>query len=224
MTLGETNSLNPFLAKTTKISCKREALRIVLEMPIPVLIKSTVHQTFVRGENYAKSAQTLLYWPVMKFLFATIYILIWIISANAAEICSRTATINFQEVLIDRSSIRKGEGLKHYLERVPKAQMYLEDYQRGTQTKWQNAVLGTSGIALILGGMVTNDDNKNKNSFLISGLIVSAINFFITRTLSEANESNLIRAIEEYNKNSSPKIHLNTSRVNQIKLSKSWYF
>ena len=45
----------------------------------------------------------------------TLLILSLISSAWGAETCSRVASINYQEVLIDVSSNNRGEGLRYYL-------------------------------------------------------------------------------------------------------------
>ncbi len=170
----------------------------------------------------------------MKFLFI-FNCLIHILncqSISAAETCSRIAIINFQEVLVDTSSTQKGESLKYHLEKDPKAKMYLEAYQKGIQTKWQSAALGTAGTSLMLGSLITHNKEKQK-TFLIGGAILIAINFFVTKTLENTNENNLIKAIEEYNKKNLPKIYLNSSNDDlsskalaniSIRLDKSWSF
>ena len=53
----------------------------------------------------------------------------WIISPGYAitdEPCSRSARINYQDVLVDTSSTRKGEGIKFYLEKDPIARTEVE--------------------------------------------------------------------------------------------------
>lgn len=125
----------------------------------------------------------------------------------AAETCSRVATINYQKVLIDTNSTQKGEGLKHHLEKDKRAKYFLEEYQKGTEIKWQNAILGPIGSGAILAGFLNNDESTKKN-LLISGAVLIAVNFFVARTMESANESNLYRAVEEYNKRNLPKIFL----------------
>lgn len=154
------------------------------------------------------------------------------LSLGAAEICSRMAIINFQEVLIDTSSTEKGEGLRHYLEKDPQAKRYFNIYQKGTKTKWHSAVWGTAGTTFLLAGLISSD-RENRKTLLISGAILTTINFFVTRTLEHANESYLIKAIKEYNKRNFPKIYLNAERGDStaktfanisIGLDQSWSF
>ena len=70
----------------------------------------------------------------------------------AANTCSRTATINGQEFLVDTNYSERGEGLRFYLEKDPEAKLFLDKYQKGTKMKWQNAALGTLGTILIIAG------------------------------------------------------------------------
>ncbi len=127
---------------------------------------------------------------------------------NATETCSRIATINFQEVLVDPNSSQKGEGLRYFLEKDPESKNYLDLYQKGTEINWQNALLGTLGTGLILSSTMVND-SQNKKVLLISGATFVLLNFLISRTLEVQNELNLEKAIEEYNKRNLPKIDFN---------------
>ena len=108
----------------------------------------------------------------------------------AKETCSRVALINFQEILVDTSANEKGEGLRFYLEKDPIAKSYLDRYQSGTGIKWQNAVLGTLGSLLILGGFLTSD-KKREQTFLVSGATIIGVNFLVAKTLDHVNEENL---------------------------------
>lgn len=121
--------------------------------------------------------------------------------------CSRTAIINGQEVLVDGSSTQKGEGLRFYLQKDPIARSYLQKYQNGTDINILNATLGSLGSALIITRVVGNASPTNSRKLLISGLSLLAINFLVARTLQANNESNLLRAVEEYNQRNSPVIH-----------------
>ena len=49
----------------------------------------------------------------MKILLTGI-LLILSYSAHSTDTCSRIATINYQDILIDTSSTKKGEGLRYY--------------------------------------------------------------------------------------------------------------
>lgn len=151
--------------------------------------------------------------------------------AFGAEACSRIAIINYQEILVDTNSTQKGEGLRFYLEKDEKAQEYLNEYQKGTQIKWQNSVLGSVGTGLVLASFLSNSSGKNKESLLVGGATLIAINFLVAKTLEATNEKNLINAIEEYNKRNLPKIYFspttssgrNPSGV-EVGLNKSWNF
>ena len=150
---------------------------------------------------------------------------------KAVETCSRVAIINFQEILVDTNSTEKGEGLRYYLDKDPQAKMYLEKYQEGTQIKWQNALLGTAGSTMLIGGLLTSDSDK-KQTFLISGATLIALNFLVARTLEMVNEDNLNKAIEEYNKRNLPKIYFSpegnkqssSSNRFRLMLAKNWSF
>lgn len=133
------------------------------------------------------------------------------LGAFAAETCSRTAIINYQEVLVDTNSSLKGDGLRFYLEKDPVALDYLNKYQEGAKNKWINAGLGTAGSLMILAGFLTTADSA-KQSLMIAGVSTIVINFFVAKTLEHQNEVNLKRAIEEYNLRNTPKIDFGRSR------------
>lgn len=124
-----------------------------------------------------------------------------------ADTCSRIAVINYQEILIDTNSTQKGEGLRFYLEKDPKALQYLNRYQKGTRTHWANAALGTIGSLLLLAGFMVNDSGNSKKSMLIAGSSIIAVNFLVAKTKEHQNEMNLHKAIEEYNKRNLPRIY-----------------
>lgn len=128
--------------------------------------------------------------------------------AFAAETCSRIAIINYQEVLVDSNTSQKGEGLRYHLEKDVVAKQYLDTYQKNSGIRWPSAVLGTAGTGLLLYGFF-NSDSENRRLFIISGTATILVNFLIARTLEVTNESNLNRAIEEYNKRNLPKIFFN---------------
>ncbi len=137
----------------------------------------------------------------------TILLLFFIsLSAQASQVCSRVAIINYQEILVDTSSTQKGEGLRYYIEKDKVAKGFLDEYQDGTQIKWQNAALGTLGSGFMIGGLFASDGTDTKKTLLIGGAAMIIVNFFIARTLEFNNERNLNKAIEEYNKRNLPKI------------------
>lgn len=156
-------------------------------------------------------------------------LLTFIISCTifANEACSRIAIINQQEVLVDPSSNRKGEGLRFHLEKDETAKKYLDEYQSVSQDYLRPAIIGTIGSGLILSAFIVNSSDKNRKGLLISGFATIIVNFLIDKTIDNANERNLTRSIEEYNKRQSPKIYL--KEVNEISspsllLERNWSF
>lgn len=151
---------------------------------------------------------------------------------HAVETCSRVAIINYQEVLVDTNTTEKGEGLRYHLEKDPVAKSYLDKYQEGTQIHWQNAVMGTLGTSMLLGGVLTQDDSNSKQTLLIGGATMMIINFLVAKTIENSNESNLVKAIEEYNKRNLPKIYFNPGQDSSkdsdsgasFMLNKTWSF
>lgn len=162
---------------------------------------------------------------------ALIFLILANLQVHANETCSRVATINYQKVLVDSSSTKKGEGLRFYLEKDPVAKQHLEVYQKGTGIKWQNAALGTAGTGLILSTAFLDDKNSNRELFLISGLTLLTVNFLLAATMDYNNEQNLHKAIEEYNKRNLPKINFSPSksprdnkRTYDLSVQKGWGF
>lgn len=152
-------------------------------------------------------------------------------SSYAAESCSRVAIINYQEVLVDTNSTQRGEGLRYHLEKDTVAKSYLDKYQEGSQIKWQNSVLGSVGTGLILSSFFTNSNGSSKKSLLIGGATLIAINFLVAKTLDSANETNLVNAIDEYNKRNLPKIYFSPNGREgrnpsgyEVGLGKSWSY
>lgn len=151
----------------------------------------------------------------------------------ANETCSRVAQINFQNILVDTNSHKKGEGLRYHLEKDPLALSYLNKYQEGTKIRWENALIGTLGTALLLGGAVSNAEDTTKRSLMISGGTLVIVNYLIAKTLEKSNEKNLAKAIDEYNKRNLPRIYFSPGSKNsknrkdngtQIYLEKNWNF
>ncbi len=131
------------------------------------------------------------------------------ISSSAAEICSRIAVINYQEVLVDTNSAQKGDGLRFFLSKDKNATKFLNTYQEGTKIKWHSTVLGSLGTILFLSGLFKSSGSSNKTTFMGVGAGLVGLNFVISKTLEKNNEINLIRAIEEYNKRHIPRIYFN---------------
>jgi hypothetical protein len=127
-----------------------------------------------------------------------------------ANTCSRLATINYQEVLVDVSSNR-GEGLRYYLEKDPLSKELLDKYQTNNKSTWKKAALSTVGSAMILGGFLRSNEGENetftgRNSLLFGGAILIAVSYLITKTNQYNNEYLLLKSIDEYNKRNTPKI------------------
>lgn len=152
----------------------------------------------------------------MKKLALTLFIFsVTLSSLQANETCGRTAMINYQEVIIDTDSSKKGEGLRFYLEKDEQALSYLDRYQEGTRLKWHSAALGTLGSGLLVAGLFTNSASNNRSVLYIGGATLLIVNFLMAKTLEKANEENLTRAVEEYNKRNLPRIDLSQDALSQ---------
>ncbi|WP_157680711.1 hypothetical protein [Bacteriovorax sp. Seq25_V] len=162
----------------------------------------------------------------MKFL--VILTILFSHASFANEACSRIAIINQQEVLVDPSSNRKGEGLRYHLEKDEIAKRYLDEYQNTIESNLRPAIIGTAGTGLILSAFVANASDKNRKVLLFSGVATILINFLIDKTIDSSNEKNFTQAIEEYNKRQFPKIYLkdneNVNPSQGIMMEKSWSF
>ena len=132
--------------------------------------------------------------------------------AWAAETCSRVATINYQEVLVDVSSNNKGEGLRYYLEKDEVAKGLLDEYQSNNRSTWKSAAMSTLGTVMILGSLMRPNDGENesftsKNFLLFGGAGLIAISYLVSKTETYNNEYLLSKSVEEYNKRNTPKIY-----------------
>lgn len=152
-------------------------------------------------------------------------------STLAVETCSRIAVINYQEVLVDTNSTEKGEGLRYHLEKDPVAKSYLDEYQKGTQIRWESAALGTIGSGLLIAGVLSSN-STSRTPLLIGGAATMIVNFLMAKTFENSNEANLNKAIEEYNKRNLPKIYFNPGQSSSkdkdntvsFLLNKTWTF
>jgi hypothetical protein len=129
----------------------------------------------------------------------------------AAETCSRVATINYQEVLVDVSSKNRGEGLRYYLEKDEVAKGLLNEYQANNRPTWKSAALSTAGTALMIGGLLRTsggdeDSITGRNFLLFGGATMIAVSYLISKTNQYNNEYLLLKSVEEYNKRNTPKI------------------
>lgn len=131
--------------------------------------------------------------------------------AHAAEICSRVAIINYQEVLVDVSNNNRGEGLRYYLEKDQLSKQLLDEYQENNRPTWKSAALSTLGSAMILGGILRSNEGEDealtgRNSLLIGGATLITVSYLISKTNQYNNEHLLMKSVEEYNKRSTPRI------------------
>lgn len=131
----------------------------------------------------------------------------------AAETCSRVATINYQEVLVDVSSNNRGEGLRYYLEKDQISKSLLDEYQENNRPSWKTAALSTFGTAMILGGILRTGSGEdesftNRNVLIVGGISMIAISYLVSRTSQYKNEYLLQKSVDEYNKRNTPKIYL----------------
>ncbi len=133
--------------------------------------------------------------------------------ADAAETCSRVATINYQEVLVDVSSNNRGEGLRYYLEKDQVSKSLLDEYQENNRPSWKTAAMSTFGTAMILGGILRTGSGEkesftNRNVLIVGGISMIAVSYLVSRTSQYKNEYLLQKSVDEYNKRNTPKIYL----------------
>lgn len=152
-----------------------------------------------------------------KLLFAGTFILVIGLQgrdahAQVSDTCSRIAIVNYQEVLVDSGPTGRGEGLRYYLEKNPKSKVLLDEYQKRNRPKWQYSILSTVGFASLAYGVFNPDLDgtsglwSRKGLITIGALFVS-LSYLISRTRTYSNERLLQQAVNEYNKNSSPRIY-----------------
>lgn len=147
----------------------------------------------------------------MKQLVLILLLTISIRNLAANETCSRTAIINYQEVQVDTSSTRKGEGLRFYLSRDKVAESLLNKYQDRSSPKWYTTALSTFGTAMIIAGLLQSGKDRTegfsrKEAFYIGGATTIAVSYLITKTFEINNEKYLQMSIEEYNRRNLPRI------------------
>ena len=129
----------------------------------------------------------------------------------SAETCSRIAIINYQEVLVDAGSNKKGEGLRYYLEKDTNSQKLLDEYQERNKPTVLGAATSTLGSFMILSGLMqTNESSgiQNKNTLIFGGGILVALSYLTSKTMQYNNEVLLKRSVDQYNKRNLPRIYL----------------
>ncbi len=157
-----------------------------------------------------KTSAAVQYLPMLR-LTVLIFPLLLSASVWAVETCSRVATINYQEVLVDVSNRNRGEGIRYYLEKDKVSKGLLDEYQENNKSTWKSAAASTLGTAMILAGVLrTSDGNNdaitNRNFLLLGGFTMITVNYFVSKTIEFNNELKLSQAVEEYNKRNTPRI------------------
>lgn len=154
-------------------------------------------------------------------LFFSIILISYFTQSFAAEICSRTATINYQEVLIDSSAAKLGEGLRFYLEKDQEAKQLLDKYQEANKIRWVDAAMSTSGTGLILLGLFRSGNNSSnpfltRQAFLLGGASLIFLSYLVSKTIQYNNEKYLLKSVEEYNKRNTPRIYFSPLSQNEF--------
>lgn len=157
----------------------------------------------------------------MKLLLSTILTWLLVTNAYASDICSRTATVNYQEVLVDSSSSKLGEGLRFYLEKDPEAKELLDKYQESNKMRWVDAAMSTTGSGLIIFGLFRSSSNTDsgllsRQSMVMGGVSLIVLSYLISRTIQYNNEKYLMKSIEEYNKRNTPRIYFSPLSQNGL--------
>ena len=151
----------------------------------------------------------MIYWRLFILILTT-----FSYSLMAQKTCSRVAKINFQDVLVDTSSSRKGEGIKFYLEKDPQAKIYYNRYVKNQKNQLVPSILGTLGVGLIITGVLKSnsadtDTNrfKDRGIWVVGGALMLGANYLLANMRQNRNEKNLHIAVKEYNKRNLPKIY-----------------
>lgn len=152
-----------------------------------------------------------------KFLLLMFTLCIFHQHVYADETCSRVATINYQEVLVDAGSNKRGEGLRYYLEKDPISESLLNEYQLQNKPSEWNASASTLGSLMILAGIVQSDENTligDKTSLLLGGAVLVTLSYLTSKTVQAKNEILLKQAVDQYNKRNNPRIYFSPFRDN----------
>ncbi len=138
-------------------------------------------------------------------------------AAQANQTCSRVATINYQNILVDAGSDKKGEGLRFYLEKDPVSKKLLNDYQKKSKPGILSGASSTLGSLLILSGLIQANKvsgSQNSESLILSGSLLVALSYLTSKTLQFSNEKILKEAVDQYNKRNSPRIYFSPFKDN----------
>ena len=146
-------------------------------------------------------------------------IFLFLLSSNifADSTCSRAATVNYQEVLVDAGTGKMGEGLRFYLEKDPESLTLLDEYQKKNKPTPWTAGASTIGSLMIFGGLLQSGNQStfgNKNTLFTGGAILVTLSYLMTKTVKLNNEKYLNLAIDQYNKRNSPRIYFSPYKDN----------
>lgn len=129
--------------------------------------------------------------------------------------CSRVATINYQEVLVDAGTGKMGEGLRFYLEKDPESLALLNEYQtKNKPTPW-TAAASTVGSLMLLSGLLQSTQQSvlgDKNTLISGGVVLVTLSYLMSKTVKLNNEKYLNLAIDQYNKRNNPRIYFSPFR------------
>lgn len=128
----------------------------------------------------------------------------------AGETCSRVATINYQEVLVDAGTGKMGEGLRFYLEKDPISKSLLNKYQKLNKPSRWSASASTFGSLAIVASLLQNEEASglgSKSTLLYGGVMLISLSYLTSKTVKFSNEKILKQAIDQYNKGNSPRIY-----------------
>lgn len=136
---------------------------------------------------------------------------------EAKATCSRTAIINYQEILVDAGSDKKGEGLRFYLDKDPLSKKLLNKYQDENKPTFLRASTSTIGSILLFAGILQPNEStgiQNKNTLIYGGSLLIALSYLTSKTMAYSNEKILEEAVDQYNKRNSPRIFFSPFKGN----------
>ena len=134
-----------------------------------------------------------------------------------AETCSRVAIINYQKVLVDSSSNKKGEGLRFYLEKDPVSKKLLDKYQEKNKPTLFSASTSTAGSLLLLTGLLQTNDSEgiqSSNTLIYTGVGLVALSYLTSKTQQYSNEKIIKEAVDQYNIRNTPRIYFSPYKDN----------
>ncbi|MDH4467643.1 MAG: hypothetical protein QE271_06250 [Bacteriovoracaceae bacterium] len=155
----------------------------------------------------------------MVNLFLGAILFTYSLYSSAQDSCSRIATVNYQDIFIDSSSSKKGEGLRNYLSQNAESLSLLNTYQENTVPNYWISGASTAGLLMVILGMASSRDSGtyySKQTLMSTGLVVIAVSLITSQALKAKNEDRLMKSIDIYNSNNDPKILLPQERSKPI--------